>query len=50
LETGKKKAQAIREALREYFDVLSIAKTVQDYKMGTLKTISHEDIRKELDL
>lgn len=49
-ETGKKKAQVIREALQEYFDVLSITKTVQDYKMGTLKTISHKDIRAELGL
>lgn len=49
-ETGKKKAQVVREALQEYFDTLSVSKTVQDYKMGTLKTISHKDVRAELGL
>ncbi|MCD8477801.1 MAG: CopG family transcriptional regulator [Epsilonproteobacteria bacterium] len=50
LESGKKKAQVIREALQEYFDVQSISKTVQEYKMGTLKPLSHHDIRVELGL
>ena len=49
-ETGKKKTQVIREALQEYFDTLSVTKTVQEYKMGTLKTISHKDVRAELGL
>jgi metal-responsive CopG/Arc/MetJ family transcriptional regulator len=48
-ETGKKKTQVIREALQDYFDVNAITKTVQDYKMGTLKTISHNDMRASLD-
>ena len=48
--TGKKKTQVIREALQEHFDTLSVTKTVQDYKMGTLKTISHKDVRAELGL
>jgi metal-responsive CopG/Arc/MetJ family transcriptional regulator len=49
-ETGKKKTQVIREALQDYFDVNAITKTVQDYKMGTLKTISHNDMRASLGL
>ena len=49
-ETGKKKTQVIREALQDYFDTLSVTKTVQEYKMGTLKTISHKDVRAELGL
>ncbi|MFZ2889258.1 ribbon-helix-helix protein, CopG family [Sulfuricurvum sp.] len=47
-ELGKKKTQVIREALQDYFDVQAITKTVQEYKMGTLKTISHADMRKAL--
>ena len=47
-ELGKKKTQVIREALQDYFDVQSVTKTVQEYKMGTLKTISHADMRKAL--
>ncbi len=49
-ETGKKKAQVIREALQDYFDVNSVTKTVQAYKMGTLETLSHDDVRRELGL
>ena len=49
LEAGKKKAQVVREALQDYFDVNSIVKTVQAYKMGTLKTVSHEDLKKSLE-
>lgn len=49
-ETGKKKTQVIREALQDYFDVNAVTKTVQDYKMGTLKTISHDDVRASLGL
>lgn len=48
--TGKKKAQVVREALQDYFDTQAITKTVQDYKMGTLKTVSHKDLRATLDL
>ena len=50
LETGKKKAQVVREALQDYFDVNSVTKTVQEYKMGTLKTVSHKDVRDSLGL
>ena len=50
MESGKKKAQVIREALQDYFDVLSVSKTVQDYKMGMLKTISHQELKAELGL
>mgnify|MGYP000031155311 CR=1 FL=1 len=50
LETGKKKAQVVREALQDYFDVNAVTKTVQDYKMGTLKTVSHNDVRASLGL
>jgi predicted transcriptional regulator len=47
-DMGKKKTQVIREALQDYFDVQAITKTVQEYKMETLKTISHADMRKAL--
>jgi antitoxin CcdA len=50
MESGKKKTQVIREALQDYFDVQSVTRTVTDYKMGNLKTISHKDIRAELGL
>jgi metal-responsive CopG/Arc/MetJ family transcriptional regulator len=50
VENGKKKAQIVREALQDYFDVNAVTKTVQDYKMGTLKTISHSDVREALGL
>ena len=50
MESGKKKAQVIREALQDYFDVQAVIKTVQDYKMGMLKTISHQDLKAELGL
>ena len=43
--TGKKKTQLIREALQDYFDIQAVTKTVQDYKIGTLKSVSHEDVR-----
>jgi len=49
-ETGKKKAQVVREALQDYFDVNAITKTVQDYKMGMLETVSHDDVRASLGL
>ena len=48
--TGKKKAQVVREALQDYFDVNDVIKTVQEYKMGTLKTVSHQDARTSLGL
>jgi metal-responsive CopG/Arc/MetJ family transcriptional regulator len=50
VKQGKKKAQVVREALQDYFDVNAVTKTVQDYKMGTLKTVSHNDLRESLDL
>ncbi len=49
-ESGKKKAQVIREALQDYFDMQAVTKSVQEYKMGTLQTISHDDVRKSLGL
>jgi len=49
-ETGKKKAQVVREALQDYLDANSVTKTVYEYKTGTLKTVSHEDVRKQLGL
>ncbi len=49
-ETGKKKAQVVREALQDYLDINAVTSTVQEYKMGMLKTVSHEDVRKELEL
>ena len=50
LDTGKKKTQVIREALQDYFDVNSLTKTVHSYKMGTLETVSHSDVRKSLGM
>lgn len=47
-DTGKKKTQVIREALQDYFDVQAVIKTVTDYKMGSLETMSHADMRKAL--
>ena len=49
-QTGKKKAQVVREALQDYFDVNAVTTTVQEYKMGTLKTVSHKDVRASLGL
>lgn len=48
--SGKKKAQVVREALQDYFDTQAVTQTVQEYKMGTLKTVSHKDVRAELAL
>lgn len=50
VETGKKKTQVVREALQDYFDTMAVTQTVQDYKMGTLKTVTHDDVRKSLGL
>lgn len=50
LESGKKKAQIVREALQDYFDMQAVTKTVQDYKMGNLKTLSHADVKASLGL
>lgn len=50
MDSGKKKAQIIREALQDYFDTQAVTKTVQEYKMGQLKTISHQDVRATLGL
>lgn len=47
-DMGKKKTQVIREALQDYFDVVAVTKTVTDYKMGSLETMSHDDMRKAL--
>ena len=49
-ETGKKKAQVVREALQDYFDVHCVTNTVQEYKMGMLDTVSHKDVRATLGL
>ncbi|MCD4758573.1 MAG: ribbon-helix-helix domain-containing protein [Arcobacteraceae bacterium] len=49
-QTGKKKAQVVREALQDYFDVNEVTTTVQEYKMGTLKTVLHKDVRASLGL
>ena len=49
-DMGKKKAQIIREALQDYFDVNAVTKTVQEYKLGKLKTVSHDDVRASLGL
>lgn len=49
-DAGKKKTQIVREALQDYFDVMAVTKTVQDYKMGNLETISHDDVRAKLGL
>lgn len=47
-DMGKKKTQVIREALQDYFDIQAVTKTVQEYKMGVLKTVSHADMRTAL--
>ena len=49
-ELGKKKTQVVREALQDYFDVNAVTKTVQDYKMGMLETISHDEVKAKLGL
>ena len=49
-DMGKKKAQIIREALQDYFDANAVTKTVQEYKLGKLKTVSHDDVRASLGL
>jgi len=50
MDTGKKKTQVIREALQDYFDTQAVTKTVQEYKTGVLKTVSHNDVRASLGL
>ena len=50
VDTGKKKAQVVREALQDYFDINAVIKTVQEYKMGTIKTVSHDDLKASLGL
>ena len=47
-ETGKKKAQVVREALQDYFDINAVTQTVQEYKMGMLDTVSHDEVKKLL--
>ncbi len=49
-ETGKKKAQVVREALQDYFDVNAVTKTMQEYKMGMIETVSHDDVKANLGL
>jgi metal-responsive CopG/Arc/MetJ family transcriptional regulator len=49
-DMGKKKAQIIREALQDYFDANALTKTVREYKLGKLKTASHDDARASLGL
>ena len=48
VDFGKKKTQVVREALQDYFDSLAVTKSVQDYKLGNLKTISHDDVKEML--
>ncbi len=48
INSGKKKTQVIREALQEYLDINDVTQTVQEYKMGTLKTVPHSDVRASL--
>ena len=48
--TGKKKTQVVREALQDYFDTQAVTKTVTEYKLGILKTVSHSDVRASLGL
>ncbi len=50
INSGKKKTQVIREALQDYLDIYDVTQTVQEHKMGTLKTISHDDVRASLGL
>ena len=50
IDSGKKKTQIVREALQDYFDVNAVTKTVQEYKMGMLETIAHDDVRSSLGL
>ena len=47
-DMGKKKTQVNRESLQDYFDVQAVTKTVTNYKMGSLKIMSHADMRKAL--
>jgi len=49
-DMGKKKAQIIREALQDYFDANALTKTVQEYKLGKLKTVSHDEVGASLGL
>lgn len=49
-ENGKKKTQVVREALQDYFDTWAVTKTVQEYKLGTLNTISHEEVKASLGI
>ena len=49
-ESGKKKAQVVREALQDYMDINAVTKTVHDYKTGLLETVSHKDVRASLGL
>ncbi len=48
--TLEEKTQVIKEALQDYFDVQAVTKTVQDYKMGTLQTVSHQNVGTSLGL
>ena len=50
MDTGKKKTQVVREALQDYFDTMAVTKSVQDYKMGMMKTVSHDEVRDSLGL
>ena len=49
-ETGKKKTQVVREALQDYFDTEAVTKTVQQYKMGTLQTVPHDEVKKLFEI
>jgi len=49
-KTGKKKTQVVREALQDYLDINAITKTVTEYKMGILKSVSHKNVKDQLGL
>ena len=49
-ETGKKKAQVVREALQDYLDINAVTTTVHEYKMDMLETVSHKNVRDQLGL
>ena len=38
------------DQVQDYFDANALTKTVQEYKLGKLKTVSHDDVRASLGL
>lgn len=43
-ESGKTKSKIVCEALEDYFDVNTLAKTVEEYKLCKMETVPHDDI------